>query len=243
MAGLWCCKRSANKPTINHGLPGGFERRARGIDEGSCEAITWRDNDDSKITDFEAASHDNQNTGQLFRRGRVGPGSPVRRGPCGISAGQRPVARPGGGGVAVRGPPHLSGSPLGPTYGWQGLGRRQTKLFTLASGSGWLRSSAGPVPISGWLAVEWRGSRWQSVEKSRSRRGQAARYLLKAKRNNEKLRETKAEIGFLEPRISTLAALHELGRRGKDGTVVPARPAFGAALARGSSRRQARPTC
>ena len=57
-----------------------------------------------------------------------------------------------------------------------------------------------------------------------------ARYLLKAKRNNEKLRETKAEIGFLEPRISTLAALHELGQRGRDG-VVPARPAFGDSVA------------
>ena len=56
-----------------------------------------------------------------------------------------------------------------------------------------------------------------------------ARYLSHAKRNNEKLRETKAEIGFLEPRIATLAATHELGRRGRDGTVVPARPAFGAA--------------
>ena len=56
-----------------------------------------------------------------------------------------------------------------------------------------------------------------------------ARYLTNLQRNRDKLRHTKVEIGFFGPRIATLAALHELGSRPKDGTPVPARPAFGAA--------------
>ena len=55
------------------------------------------------------------------------------------------------------------------------------------------------------------------------------RYLADLGRNRHKLKDTKAEIGFFGPQIASLAFLHELGRRGRDGTKVPARPAFGAA--------------
>ena len=56
-----------------------------------------------------------------------------------------------------------------------------------------------------------------------------ARYIAELKANRQQLRDTKAEVGFFGPQIATLATLHEYGRRGKDGTRVPARPAFGRA--------------
>ena len=54
-----------------------------------------------------------------------------------------------------------------------------------------------------------------------------AKYLQDMKRQNERLRDTKAEAGFFGPRIASLALVHELGRR-DDGVRLPARPAFGA---------------
>lgn len=55
------------------------------------------------------------------------------------------------------------------------------------------------------------------------------RYIAEVNRNRQKLRHTKAEVGFFGPQIATLAATHEYGRRPRDGTIVPARPAFGRA--------------
>lgn len=56
-----------------------------------------------------------------------------------------------------------------------------------------------------------------------------ARYIAELRRNREQLKGTKAEVGFFGPPIATFAATHEYGRRGKDGTKVPAWPAFGRA--------------
>lgn len=56
------------------------------------------------------------------------------------------------------------------------------------------------------------------------------RYIAEVQRNRDKLRGTKAEVGFFGPQIATLAATHELGQRDRDGSVkLPARPAFGRA--------------
>ena len=56
-----------------------------------------------------------------------------------------------------------------------------------------------------------------------------ARYIAELTRSREQLKGTKAEVGFFGPQIATLAATHEFGSRPKDGTKVPARPAFGRA--------------
>ena len=54
-----------------------------------------------------------------------------------------------------------------------------------------------------------------------------AKYLQDMKRQNERLRQSRAEVGFFGEQISTVALTHELGLRGRDGGVrLPARPAF-----------------
>ena len=58
-----------------------------------------------------------------------------------------------------------------------------------------------------------------------------AAFFKRARRQAKRTQGIKTEIGFLEPRMATLAATHELGQRDKDGSSkMPPRPAFGAAL-------------
>ena len=58
-----------------------------------------------------------------------------------------------------------------------------------------------------------------------------AAFFKKAKAQAARTQGIKTEIGFLEPRIATLAATHEFGQRDKDGaSKMSPRPAFGASL-------------
>ena len=58
-----------------------------------------------------------------------------------------------------------------------------------------------------------------------------AAFFKRARRQAKRTQGIRTQIGFLEPRIATLAATHELGQRDKDGaSKMPPRPAFGAAL-------------
>ena len=60
------------------------------------------------------------------------------------------------------------------------------------------------------------------------------------KRHTQKIRElqregkrrhgTKVEVGFFDPRVATIARQHEYGTKTSDGTRLPERPAFRAAL-------------
>ena len=65
------------------------------------------------------------------------------------------------------------------------------------------------------------------------------RYIRDVQRNRDRVKGSKAEVGFFGPQIATLAATHELGTRDKDGgPKLPARPAFG--QARENVRREVR---
>ena len=58
-----------------------------------------------------------------------------------------------------------------------------------------------------------------------------AAYIKRAKRQAARTQRTKTEIGFLEPNMATLAAVHEFGTRAEDGSSkLPPRPAFGRSL-------------